>query len=58
MTLRELLRLMMQGGPGFCQIAVTNACNGHCRFCSFPGVTPGEWVMADPVRLLAGLDRS
>lgn len=55
MTLKDLLRLMAQGGPGFCQIAVTNACNGHCRFCSFPGVAPGERVMADPVRLLRGL---
>jgi MoaA/NifB/PqqE/SkfB family radical SAM enzyme len=55
MTLKELLRLILQGGPGFCQIAVTNACNAHCRFCSFPGVTAGERVMADPVRLLQGL---
>jgi MoaA/NifB/PqqE/SkfB family radical SAM enzyme len=55
MTLKELLRLIAQGGPGFCQIAVTNACNAHCRFCSFPGVTPKERVLADPVRLLRGL---
>lgn len=55
MTFKELLRLMLQGGPGFCQIAVTNACNARCRFCSFPGVAPGERVMADPARLLQGL---
>lgn len=55
MTLKELLRLMLKGGPGFCQIAVTNACNAHCRFCSFPRVPPAERVMADPVRLLRGL---
>lgn len=55
MTLKELLRLVIKGGPGFCQIAVTNACNAHCRFCSFPGVTPAERVMADPVRLHRGL---
>ena len=55
MTGRELLGLMLQGGPGFCQIAVTNACNAGCRFCSFPGVAPEAWVMADPGRLFRGL---
>ncbi|MBM4300335.1 MAG: radical SAM protein [Deltaproteobacteria bacterium] len=55
MTGKELLRLMLQGGPGFCQIAVTNACNAHCHFCSFPRVAPGERVMADPARLCRGL---
>jgi MoaA/NifB/PqqE/SkfB family radical SAM enzyme len=55
MTLKEFLRLMVQGGPGFCQIAITNACNARCRFCSFPQVAPEERVMADPVQLLRGL---
>jgi MoaA/NifB/PqqE/SkfB family radical SAM enzyme len=55
MTFRELLRLLVQGGPGFCQIAVTNACNAHCRFCSFPQVDPEARRMADPVRLWQGL---
>ncbi len=56
MTLREILRLVLQGGPGFCQIAVTNACNAHCRFCSFPKVPPVEWVMADLGQLSRGLE--
>ena len=56
MTGKELLRLMLQGGPGFCQIAVTNACNASCRFCSFPQVAPGGRVMADPARLFRGLE--
>ena len=56
MTVKELLRLMLQGGPGFCQIAVTNACNAHCRFCSFPRVAPAERMMAEPARLLRGLE--
>ena len=56
MTVKEILRLMLQGGPGFCQIAVTNACNANCRFCSFPGVAPGDRVMADPARLWRGLE--
>jgi MoaA/NifB/PqqE/SkfB family radical SAM enzyme len=55
MTGKELLRLLLQGGPGFCQIAVTNVCNAHCRFCSFPRVAPEERVMADPARLFRGL---
>jgi MoaA/NifB/PqqE/SkfB family radical SAM enzyme len=55
MTARQLFRLLLQGGPGFCQIAVTNACNAGCRFCSFPGVPPGDRVMADPTRLRRGL---
>jgi MoaA/NifB/PqqE/SkfB family radical SAM enzyme len=56
MTVTELLRLIIQGGPGFCQIAVTNACNAHCRFCSFPRVNPTTWMMADPARLYRGLE--
>ncbi|MBU4448516.1 MAG: radical SAM protein, partial [Proteobacteria bacterium] len=55
MTAKEILGLMLQGGPGFCQIAVTNACNASCRFCSFPSVAPEDWVMADPARLCRGL---
>ena len=55
MTGKELLRLLLQGGPGFIQIAVTNACNASCRFCSFPRVAPADRVMADPARLCRGL---
>jgi MoaA/NifB/PqqE/SkfB family radical SAM enzyme len=56
MTAKELLDLMLQGGPGFCQIAVTNACNAGCRFCSFPAVAPEARVMADATRLFRGLE--
>jgi MoaA/NifB/PqqE/SkfB family radical SAM enzyme len=55
MTLREALRLALQGGPGVCQVAVTNACNARCRFCSFPQVPPDRHLMADPARLSRGL---
>jgi len=55
MNLKELFHLLLQGGPGFCQIAVTNACNAHCRFCSFPQVAPKDRVWADPERLFCGL---
>jgi MoaA/NifB/PqqE/SkfB family radical SAM enzyme len=56
MTFTEFLRLLFVGGPGFCQLAVTNACNAHCRFCSFPQVAPADRRAADPARLLAGLE--
>ena len=38
MTRKELLQLIFRGGPGFIQVAVTNACNAHCHFCKFPQV--------------------
>lgn len=55
MTLWEMVRLAVQGGPGVCQVAVTNVCNAHCRFCSFPQVPPASRRMADTSRLLGGL---
>ena len=58
MTLKELFSLILQGGPGFCQIAVTNVCNARCRFCNFPQVPADERVMADPEGLLKGLVRA
>ena len=54
-TVREILHLILQGGPGFCQIAITNACNARCRFCNFPQVPSASRVMADPGRLFQGL---
>jgi MoaA/NifB/PqqE/SkfB family radical SAM enzyme len=54
MTFKELVKLVLQGGPGFLQVAVTNACNSHCRFCSFPQVPTTDWRMADPARLDRG----
>jgi tRNA A37 methylthiotransferase MiaB len=55
MTFRELVQLAVRGGPGFLQVAVTNACNAHCRFCIFPQVATSAWRMADPARLARGL---
>lgn len=54
MTCKDLVKLARQGGPGFLQIAVTNACNAHCRFCSFPQVPAADRHMADPARLNLG----
>jgi MoaA/NifB/PqqE/SkfB family radical SAM enzyme len=30
-----MLRLIRQGGPALCNIAVTNSCNAACNFCNF-----------------------
>ena len=35
-NLRKSLRLLFEeGGPGFCQFAINNACNARCGFCGF-----------------------
>ncbi|MGP7988712.1 MAG: methyltransferase family protein [Desulfobaccales bacterium] len=52
---KEILHLILRGGPGFCQIALTNASNARCRFCNFPQVPPSSRVMADASRLRRGL---
>ncbi|MBV8051432.1 MAG: radical SAM protein [Acidobacteriaceae bacterium] len=31
----DMLRLIRHGGPGLCNIAVTNSCNATCGFCNF-----------------------
>ncbi|MGQ9919795.1 MAG: radical SAM protein [Desulfobacca sp.] len=54
-TLRDHLRLLPQGGPGFVQIALTNACNARCQFCGFARIRPEAWVMAEATRLRRGL---
>jgi hopanoid biosynthesis associated radical SAM protein HpnJ len=28
-------RVLRDGGPGFCQFAITDACNASCKFCNF-----------------------
>ncbi len=55
MTLKEIFSLLLRGGPGFCQIAITNVCNAKCDCCNFPKVLPRARVMADPDRLWEGL---
>lgn len=57
MNLRDFFRLMASGGPGLCQIALTNACNARCRFCRFPSVPAEDRGFADPARLVPGLAR-
>lgn len=55
--LGEYLRLLPQGGPGFVQLAITNACNAQCQFCGFSRIRADAWVMADVQRLRLGLPK-
>jgi hypothetical protein len=44
------LRLVFeQGGPGFCQFALNNACNANCGFCNFAreSFPKSQWKFAD-----------
>jgi MoaA/NifB/PqqE/SkfB family radical SAM enzyme len=47
----DMLRLIRHGGPGICNIAVTNSCNARCDFCNFANgkVAKAElrWIDAD-----------
>ncbi len=55
MRLIQALSLALQGGPGGIQLALTNACNAHCRFCSFSRTPPAARMMADFQGLCRGL---
>lgn len=55
MKLKDYVSLLTAGGPGFVQLAVTNACNAQCRFCNFSRLVPANWQMADFSRLRSGL---
>lgn len=52
----DVLRLVRRGGPGLCNIAVTNSCNAACDFCNFARgrVADLRWIDAD--RFGAALD--
>ena len=52
----DVLRMVRRGGPGLCNIAVTNSCNAACDFCNFARgrVRDLRWMDAD--RFGAALD--
>lgn len=53
---RGTLKMVMdEGGPGFCQFAINNACNARCGFCNFSRNTLSKdaWVF---VALTAAFD--
>ncbi|HEY6939443.1 MAG TPA: radical SAM protein [Terriglobales bacterium] len=45
----DVLRLVGTGGPGLCNIAVTNSCNAACDFCNFARgrVADLRWIDAN-----------
>ena len=54
----DTLRLLRHGGPGLCNVAVTNSCNAACDFCNFArGKVPAsnlQWI--DTGKFTAALD--
>jgi MoaA/NifB/PqqE/SkfB family radical SAM enzyme len=46
--LQVLRQAVLEGGPGFCQFAINNACNAGCDFCSFSldRLPRADWVFA------------
>ena len=55
MKLKDYLAQLAEGGPGFVQLALTNACNARCSFCSFSRLSPSQWEQAPWKRLRPGL---
>jgi len=56
--LEDTARLLCHGGPGICNIAVTNSCNATCDFCNFArgkiGTSSLRWI--DTKKFPAALD--
>jgi MoaA/NifB/PqqE/SkfB family radical SAM enzyme len=54
----DVMRLLPIGGPGVCNIAVTNVCNATCDFCNYAKdkdfVTEKKWL--EPERAARALD--
>jgi MoaA/NifB/PqqE/SkfB family radical SAM enzyme len=57
-TLDTLRLVRDQGGPGFCQFALNNACNANCGFCNFArdSFPKDQWKFADREGGLLAID--
>ena len=56
---RSTLRLVFEeGGPGFCQFAINNACNAKCGFCNFAldKLPRADWRFVDREKGLKALE--
>ena len=53
---RDVLRLVRKGGPGLCNVAVTNSCNAACDFCNFARGRVRDLRWIDAERFEAALD--
>jgi len=54
-----MLRLVLEeGGPGFCQFAINNACNAKCGFCNFAldKLPRADWRFVDREKALKALE--
>jgi MoaA/NifB/PqqE/SkfB family radical SAM enzyme len=51
-------QVFTDGGPGFCQFAINNACNAGCAFCSFNLETlpKSQWLFAPLEKSIAAID--
>ncbi len=56
MRLGEIRRVLSDGGPGFCQIALTNACNAACGFCSFARLPKDKWIVPETAEIARAID--
>jgi MoaA/NifB/PqqE/SkfB family radical SAM enzyme len=54
--LAEIRRVLADGGPGFCQVALTNACNAACGFCSFARLPKDKWVIPETAELARAIE--
>ncbi|MFQ5955018.1 MAG: radical SAM protein [Kiloniellales bacterium] len=54
----DTIRLLPQGGPSCCNIAVTNVCNATCDFCGYAKdkILVNDWIWIDYDDTLAALD--
>jgi MoaA/NifB/PqqE/SkfB family radical SAM enzyme len=52
----DVLRMVRRGGPGLCNIAVTNSCNAACDFCNFARGRVAELRWIDAGRFAGALD--
>lgn len=55
----DTLRLVFSsGGPGFCQFALSNACNANCGFCNFARdrLPKEDWRFVEPEGAFEALD--
>jgi MoaA/NifB/PqqE/SkfB family radical SAM enzyme len=54
-----MLRIVLEdGGPGFCQFAINNACNARCGFCNFAldKLPRADWKFVDREKGLQALE--
>lgn len=56
--LHVIKQAILEGGPGFCQFAINNACNAGCDFCSFSldKLPREDWIFASLPKATEAID--